>query len=61
VYSFLPTSGTIAAFSGDVNAFLKYLTQNGKIPSSQYLTTLQAGTEATTGSKVTLTTCVLVT
>jgi xyloglucan-specific endo-beta-1,4-glucanase len=58
VYSFLPTSGTITAFSGDINAFLKYLTSNGKIASSQYLTTFQAGTEATTGSKVTFTTYV---
>jgi xyloglucan-specific endo-beta-1,4-glucanase len=56
VYSFLPTSGTVTAFSGDVNAFLKYLTSNGKIAGSQYLTTFQAGTEATTGSKVTFTT-----
>jgi xyloglucan-specific endo-beta-1,4-glucanase len=56
VYSFLPTSGTVTAFSGDVNAFLKYLTSNGKIASSQYLTTFQAGTEATSGSGVTFTT-----
>jgi len=56
VYSFLPTSGTITSFSGDVNAFLKYLTSNGKIASSQYLTTFEAGTEATSGSTVKFTT-----
>ncbi|EIN10056.1 glycoside hydrolase family 12 protein [Punctularia strigosozonata HHB-11173 SS5] len=49
VYSFLPSS-TITSFSGDVNLFLKYLTSNGYISSSQYLTTAQAGVEATSGS-----------
>jgi xyloglucan-specific endo-beta-1,4-glucanase len=56
VYSFLPASGTISSFSGDVNAFLKHLTGEGKIPSNHFLTTFEAGTEATSGSGVTFTT-----
>jgi len=56
VYSFLPASGSsITSFSGDLNVFLKYLTANEGVSTSQYLTTLQAGTEATSGS-ATLTT-----
>ncbi|EJD47490.1 hypothetical protein AURDEDRAFT_163359 [Auricularia subglabra TFB-10046 SS5] len=54
VYSFLPTSGTITNFSGDLNVFLKYLTTNQTLPASQYLVTAQSGTEATRG-KATLT------
>ncbi|KAG6819882.1 hypothetical protein H0H93_007761 [Arthromyces matolae] len=56
VYSFLPTSGTVTSFSGDINLFIKYLTSNQGLSSSQYLTTLEAGTEATSGTSVTLTT-----
>lgn len=52
MYSFLPSS-TITSFSGDVNTFLKYLTSEQSLPSSQYLTTLEAGSEATSGSDVT--------
>ncbi|KAF7313846.1 Glycoside hydrolase family 12 protein [Mycena chlorophos] len=56
VFSFLPTSTTgITSFSADINLFLKYLTANYNVAGSQYLTTLQAGTEATSGS-ATLTT-----
>jgi hypothetical protein len=74
VWSFLPTSGTIPSFSGDIKAFLtvrrsvsrpaprtdglsvlQYLINNEGLSSSQYLTTAQAGTEATSGS-ATLTT-----
>ncbi|KII85971.1 glycoside hydrolase family 12 protein [Plicaturopsis crispa FD-325 SS-3] len=55
VYSFLPTSGTISSFSGDLNDFLAYLTANEGVSTSQYLTTLQAGTEPTSGT-ATLTT-----
>ncbi|KZV98399.1 concanavalin A-like lectin/glucanase [Exidia glandulosa HHB12029] len=54
VYSFLPTSGTVTNFSGDINLFLKYLTANQTLAASQYLVTAQSGTEATTG-KATLT------
>jgi len=50
VWSFLPTSGTITSFSTDVNAFLKYLTTNRGLSSAQFLTTVQGGTEATSGS-----------
>ncbi|KAJ7211216.1 glycoside hydrolase family 12 protein [Mycena pura] len=50
VYSFLPASGTITSFSGDVNLFLKYLTTNRGVSTAQFLTTAQGGTEATSGS-----------
>ncbi|TCD69577.1 hypothetical protein EIP91_006999 [Steccherinum ochraceum] len=55
VFSFLPTSGTITSFSGDIVQFLNYLTQHEGVSTSQYLVTAQAGTEPTTGS-ATLTT-----
>jgi len=55
VYSFLPTSGTITSFSGDINLFIKYLTTNRGVSTAQFLTTAQGGTEATSGS-ATLTT-----
>ncbi|TFY77396.1 hypothetical protein EWM64_g6620 [Hericium alpestre] len=56
VFSFLPASGNaITSFSGDVNGFLKYLTTNEGLSTSQYLVTAQAGTEATSGT-ATLTT-----
>ncbi|KAF9451591.1 glycoside hydrolase family 12 protein [Macrolepiota fuliginosa MF-IS2] len=50
VYSFLLTSGTATSFNGDLNTFLKYLTSNQGLSTSQYLTTVQAGSEATSGS-----------
>jgi xyloglucan-specific endo-beta-1,4-glucanase len=59
VYSFLPTSGTITSFSADLNAFLQYLSKSQTLAATQYLTTVQAGTEATSGS-ATLTTYVFV-
>ncbi|KAF9044439.1 glycoside hydrolase family 12 protein [Panaeolus papilionaceus] len=56
VYSFLPSNGAaVTSFSGDLNLFLKYLTSNRGVSSSQYIKTAQAGTEATSGS-ATLTT-----
>ncbi|KAK7052250.1 glycoside hydrolase family 12 protein [Favolaschia claudopus] len=55
VYSFLPTSGQVTSFNADINLFLKYLTANRGVPTSQFLTTAQGGTEATSGS-ATLTT-----
>ncbi|KAI0313955.1 concanavalin A-like lectin/glucanase domain-containing protein [Amylostereum chailletii] len=55
VFSFLPTSGTIGSFSGDLKDFLDYLVDNEGLSASQYLVTAQAGTEATSGS-ATLTT-----
>nr|GAT58926.1 glycoside hydrolase family 12 protein [Mycena chlorophos] len=54
VFSFLPTSA-IESFSADIITFFKYLESDFGLSSSQYLTTLQAGTEATSGS-ATLTT-----
>ena len=50
VYSFLPASGTISSFSGDINTFLEYLTSKQNVSSSQYLKTAQAGTEPTSGT-----------
>ncbi|KAI0700315.1 concanavalin A-like lectin/glucanase [Cytidiella melzeri] len=55
VFSFLPTSGTITSFSGDIKTFLNYLVQHEGVSTSQYLVTAQAGTEPTSGS-ATLTT-----
>ncbi|KAF7419410.1 hypothetical protein PC9H_002000 [Pleurotus ostreatus] len=56
VYSFLPTNNAVITnFSGDINAFLKFLTSSQGVSSSQYLKTAQAGTEPTSGS-ATLTT-----
>ncbi|KAG5729983.1 putative xyloglucan-specific endo-beta-1,4-glucanase A [Termitomyces sp. T112] len=51
VYSFLPTgSAIVTSFSADINVFLKYLTSNQGLSTSQFLTTFEAGTEATSGS-----------
>ncbi|KAF4610052.1 hypothetical protein D9613_010663 [Agrocybe pediades] len=56
VFSFLPTGNAIiTSFSGDLNTFLKYLTSNQGVSTSQFLVTAQGGTEATSGS-ATLTT-----
>ncbi|KAK8909465.1 hypothetical protein QC760_002169 [Botrytis cinerea] len=49
VYSFVASS-TVNSFSGDLKTFLTYLTANQKYPSSQYLLSIQAGTEPFTGS-----------
>ncbi|KAF9223165.1 glycoside hydrolase family 12 protein [Gyrodon lividus] len=55
VYSFLPTGEALTSFSADLYPFLSYLVESQGISSSQYLTIVQAGTEATSGS-ATLTT-----
>lgn len=56
VYSFLPASGSeITSFSGDVLAFITYLTAHQTLPSSQYLTSVGAGTEATAGTNAVFT------
>ncbi|KAH8103392.1 glycoside hydrolase family 12 protein [Cristinia sonorae] len=55
VFSFLPVSGTITSFSGDIKQFLDFLTKNQGVSTSQFLVTAQAGTEPTKGS-ATLTT-----
>jgi xyloglucan-specific endo-beta-1,4-glucanase len=55
VYSFVASS-QVKSFSGDLKAFLTYLTSNFGMSSSQYLTSLGAGTEPFTGSNAVLTT-----
>ncbi|KAJ7596051.1 glycoside hydrolase family 12 protein [Mycena floridula] len=56
VFSFLPANGgSITSFSGDIKTFINYLTANRGLSTSQFLTTAEAGTEATSGS-ATLTT-----
>ncbi|KAG1776649.1 glycoside hydrolase family 12 protein [Suillus placidus] len=52
VYSFLLTSGIAESFQGDIYPFLSYLIDNEGMSSSQYLTTAQAGTEATSGTAI---------
>ncbi|KAK4550449.1 hypothetical protein LTR36_000027 [Oleoguttula mirabilis] len=49
VFSFVASS-EITAFSGDVKAFFTYLVADEGLSSSQYLTSVGAGTEAFTGS-----------
>ncbi|KIY45771.1 glycoside hydrolase family 12 protein, partial [Fistulina hepatica ATCC 64428] len=59
VYSFLLSSGEdLTDFDGDLLEFFTYLIDNESLSSSQYIITLQAGTEETSGS-ATLTTYVL--
>ncbi|KAK6071472.1 xyloglucan-specific endo-beta-1,4-glucanase A [Seiridium cupressi] len=55
VYSFVASS-TITSFSGDMMDFFDYLTSSQGVPSSYYITSLQAGTEPFTGSDAVLTT-----
>ncbi|KAG7440470.1 concanavalin A-like lectin/glucanase [Guyanagaster necrorhizus] len=51
VYSFLTADGSaIKSFSADLMDFFDYLTSNEGLSTSQYLTTVQGGTEATSGS-----------
>ncbi|KAL1872116.1 hypothetical protein Daus18300_004485 [Diaporthe australafricana] len=50
VYSFVADS-TIEDFSGDMMDFLNYLVQNEGVADSNYITSLQAGTEPFTGSE----------
>jgi xyloglucan-specific endo-beta-1,4-glucanase len=54
VYSYVPTS-TINSFSGDVKAFFTYLISNQGFSSSQYLVSVGAGSEPTTGSNAVFT------
>ncbi|KAJ8064823.1 hypothetical protein OCU04_007131 [Sclerotinia nivalis] len=49
VHSFVASS-SVNSFSGDLKAFLTYLVTYQKYPSTQLLTTIQAGTEPFTGS-----------
>jgi xyloglucan-specific endo-beta-1,4-glucanase len=52
VLSFVPASSTVNSYSGNLMDFINFLVDNDYLPSSQYLTTLQAGTEATSGTAV---------
>ncbi|RLN69550.1 hypothetical protein BBJ29_005893 [Phytophthora kernoviae] len=54
VFSFVSTK-TITNFSADLLNFLSYLVKNQGLPSSQYLITLEAGTEPFTGSNAKMT------
>ncbi|KAA8651139.1 hypothetical protein EYZ11_013121 [Aspergillus tanneri] len=55
-YSFVASNGPVTSFSGDIKNFWDYLTHNHGYPaSSQYLITLQFGTEPFTGGQSTLT------
>lgn len=49
VFSFVASS-TVTSFSGDLKAFLTYLSSNQGLPTSQYLQSIGAGTEPFTGS-----------
>lgn len=53
VYSFV-ASREQTDFSGDINDFLTYLQQNEGLSSSQYLLSIQAGTEPFTGENAEL-------
>jgi len=55
VYSFVASS-TITSFSGDMMDFFDYLTTKQGVPSSYYITSLQAGTEPFSGEDAVLTT-----
>ncbi|KAF4304638.1 hypothetical protein SLS57_001719 [Botryosphaeria dothidea] len=55
VFSFVATSN-VNNFSGDLNAFIKYLTGNQGLPATQYIKSIGAGTEPFTGSNAKLTT-----
>ncbi|KAI0198224.1 concanavalin A-like lectin/glucanase domain-containing protein [Astrocystis sublimbata] len=55
VYSFVATSPPVTSFSSDIKEFFNYLSNSQGFPaSSQYLITLQFGTEPFTGSSTTL-------
>lgn len=49
VYSFVAQTNT-TSYSGDLLAFYKYLETNEKLPATDYLQTIQAGSEVFTGS-----------
>nr|AGC24032.1 xyloglucanase A [Rhizomucor miehei] len=55
VYSFV-AADSLTSISSDLLPFLKYLTSNGYISSSQYLRAVQAGTEPFVGTNAKLTT-----
>ncbi|RLN91618.1 hypothetical protein BBJ28_00010787 [Nothophytophthora sp. Chile5] len=54
VYSFVASDET-TSFSGDLMDFFNYLTENEGMSTSQYLTTVECGTEPFTGTNAVLT------
>ncbi|KAH9483357.1 Xyloglucan-specific endo-beta-1,4-glucanase A [Psilocybe cubensis] len=50
VFSFVSASGNINNFSADLNPFFQYLIKNQGVSGSQYVQSIQAGTEPFTGS-----------
>ncbi|KAG1690945.1 Xyloglucan-specific endo-beta-1,4-glucanase 1 [Phytophthora capsici] len=54
VFSFVATK-TITSFSADLQKFLSYLVKNQGLPSSQYLITVEAGTEPFVGTNAKMT------
>ena len=55
VYSFVATSKNVQSFSGNLKDFLNYLGSSQGMPSSQYVTSIGAGTEPFVGSNAKLT------
>ncbi|KAF8456045.1 concanavalin A-like lectin/glucanase domain-containing protein [Kalaharituber pfeilii] len=57
VYSFVATSngGIVSNFSGDTKLFLTYLANNRSFPTSQFVNTVQCGTEPFLGSNAVFT------
>lgn len=55
VFSFVASS-TVTSFSGDLKTFLAYLNSNHGMSTSQYVTSLGAGTEPFVGSNAVMTT-----
>ena len=50
VFSFVRSGADLTDYSGDLNAFLQYLVTSQGVPAAQYMLSMQAGTEAFTGS-----------
>ncbi|PUU74780.1 concanavalin A-like lectin/glucanase domain-containing protein [Tuber borchii] len=62
VYSFVAVGSPLTYFTGDLKLFLTYLASNYGLPTSQYVNTLQAGTEPFSGTnaKLYVSTCSIV-
>ncbi|KAF3941967.1 Endoglucanase-1 [Dactylella cylindrospora] len=50
VFSFVATNAPVTNWSGDLNNFIKYLTSSQGLPNTQYLNTIQTGTEPFVGT-----------
>ncbi|KAF3903669.1 Endoglucanase-1 [Arthrobotrys entomopaga] len=50
VFSFVASNAPVTSWSGDLNLFLKYLESNQGLSNSQYLNTVQFGTEPFLGT-----------